>query len=247
MSEENVMTIDNPNLVLIVGESTTGKSSSLADLENPEGVMYLNVEGKPLPFKSKFQEFNLSDPYQIMEGFSAAEEDPDIHTIILDTATFAMDMFETLHVLTSTDTRAAWGQYAQFWKNLMYKYVGPSTKNVIILAHTMNEIDERFGVMGARIPVKGSLKGTGLEAFFTTIVATKVLSIKDLKSYENDLLTITEDDEMLGFKHVFQTRKTKKTVADRIRSPLRMWSTNETYIDANAQLVLGRLKEYYAD
>lgn len=247
MSDEQELTIDNNKLVCIVGESTMGKSSSLMGLKDPEGVMYLNLEGKPLPFKSKFNEYELSDPYQLYEGFREAEEDPDIHTIIVDSITFAMDMYETLHVVTSNDTRAAWGNYAQFFKNFMYKYVGPCTKNVIILAHVLNEVDERFGVMGAKIPVKGSLKNNGIEAYFTTIVSCKVLSLKDLKPFESKLLNITEDDEMLGFKHVYQTRKTKKTIAERMRSPLKMWGTNETYIDSNAQLVLDRLHEYYAD
>jgi hypothetical protein len=57
---------------------------------------------------------------------------------------------------------------------------------------------------------------------------------------------ITPEEEMLGFKHVFQTKLTKDTVGERIRSPLGMWSTPETFIDNNIQLVLERLKDYYA-
>lgn len=34
----------NDNLVLICGESTTGKSASLRNIPKPEGVMYLNCE-----------------------------------------------------------------------------------------------------------------------------------------------------------------------------------------------------------
>ena len=34
----------NDHLVLLCGKSATGKSASLMQLENPEGVMYLNCE-----------------------------------------------------------------------------------------------------------------------------------------------------------------------------------------------------------
>ena len=34
----------NDNLVLIGGESSGGKTASLRNLKNPEGVMYLNCE-----------------------------------------------------------------------------------------------------------------------------------------------------------------------------------------------------------
>lgn len=36
--------IVNDNLVLLVGKSAAGKSASLMNLPNPEGVMYLNCE-----------------------------------------------------------------------------------------------------------------------------------------------------------------------------------------------------------
>ncbi|MCI4435672.1 MAG: hypothetical protein JHC33_02520, partial [Ignisphaera sp.] len=59
------------------------------------------------------------------------------------------------------------------------------------------------------------------------------------------LLEITPEEEALGFKYVFQTRLTKETVNERIRSPLKMWSADETFIDNNLQYVIDRLHEYY--
>jgi len=44
---------------------------------------------------------------------------------------------------------------------------------------------------------------------------------------------------------LFQTRLTKETVNERIRSPMGMWTRNETYIDNNLQNVINRLHEYY--
>ena len=59
------------------------------------------------------------------------------------------------------------------------------------------------------------------------------------------MLTITEEEEMIGMKYVFQTRLTKETVYERIRSPMGMWRVDETYIDNDAQLVLNKLQQYY--
>lgn len=236
----------NDHLVLISGKSATGKSACLMGIENPEGVMYLNCENnKKLPFKSKFMELTVTDPLQVYEAFEEAENMPDIHTIVIDTATYLMDMFESTYVLTAADTRAAWGDYAQYWKKLMQQYVANSTKNVIFLAHTSDVMNETDQVMESFVKFKGSIMNNGVESYFSTVVSTKRVPLKDLKDYDNDLLDITEEDEILGFKYVFQTKLTKKTTGERIRSSLGMWDRKETFIDNNAQHLLGRLREYY--
>src|SRR5690606_20828793 len=92
----------NDNLVLIVGKSANGKSASLRNIKDPEGVMYLNCEsGKKLPFKAKFKNFVITDPLQVNEAFAHAEKRPDIHTIVIDTLTYLLDMYESQYVLNS--------------------------------------------------------------------------------------------------------------------------------------------------
>ena len=155
----------NDNLVLICGESTSGKSASMATLKNQEGVMYYNCEaGKKLPFPAKFRQFVITDPLQVYAGFSAAETDKfkDVHTIIVDSLTFLMDMYESVHVLTAADTQKAWSGYQQYFKNLMQQYVAASTKNVIFTAHTLATLNEAEHVMEKKVPVKGALKNNGL-------------------------------------------------------------------------------------
>lgn len=236
----------NDHLVLISGKSATGKSACLMGLENPEGVMYLNCENnKKLPFRSKFMELTVTDPLQVYEAFEEAENMPDVHTIVVDTATYMMDMFESMYVLTAADTRAAWGDYAQFWKKLMQQYVANSTKNVIFLAHTSDVMNETDQVMESFVKFKGSIMNNGVESYFSTVISTKRVPLKELKEYDNDMLEITEDDEAVGFKYVFQTKLTKKTTGERIRSSLGMWDRKETFIDNNAQHVVNRLREYY--
>ncbi len=237
----------NTQLVLISGESASGKSASLRNIPNQEKWMYLNCEaGKRLPFKNSFATFNISDPYQVYEGFDHATDNPDkFDGIIVDTITFLMEMMESVHVIPSTDTQKAWGAYAQFWKNLMQDKVVKFGKPVLMLGHTKTELDPAAHVMRTSVPVKGSLKNNGLEAYFSTVVTTKRVTIKDLETYGSKLLTLTDEDNDLGYKHVFQTKLTKATVGERIRSPMGMFSKEHTYIDNDAQLLLGHLNEFY--
>lgn len=241
--------MSNDHLVLISGESGTGKSMCLRNLKNPEGVMYLNCEaGKHLPFKAKFIKdpkgkvgFTVTDPMQVYGAFDHAETLPDCHTIVIDTATYLMDMYESVHVLTAEPklTMKAWGDYAQFWKKLMQHYVAKSTKNVIILAHAA-EVEQGDQTFKSVVKVKGSLMNQGIESFFSTVIMTKKVAIKDLT--ENSMLTVSEDETEDNFKYVFQTKPTKD---DRIRAPLAMFTRAERYTDNDAQHILDRLTEYY--
>lgn len=237
----------NDNLVLIAGKSATGKSACLAGLQNPEGVMYLNCEaGKKLPFRAKFKQYTITDPLQVYEAFDAAENMPEVHTIVVDTLTYLLDMYESLYVYNAANGQKAWGDFAQYFRNLMQTYVAKSTKNVIFLAHTSDTLNESEMVMETKVPVKGATKNNGIESYFSLVIATKKVPLKALKDYQSKLLTITPEEQALGFKYVFQTKLTKETVGERLRGPLGMFDTQETFTDNNAQLVMDRLHEYYA-
>lgn len=244
----------NDHLVLVCGKSATGKSASLRELTNPGGVMYLGTEsGKRLPFKAKFMAgpdgnpgFTIADPLQVYEALDFAETQPQVHTVAVDSQTYLMDMYESLYVQNSANTMKAWGDFAQYFKNLMQIYVARSTKNVIFTAHTLDTLNETDMVMETAVPVKGSLKNNGIESYFSVVIATKKVTIKSLESYQSALLNISPEEEALGFKYVFQTKLTKATVGERIRGPMGLFSTAETFIDNNMQLVLDRLHAYYA-
>lgn len=242
------MTINvNDNLVLVVGKSAAGKSASLMNIEKPEGVMYLNCEaGKKLPFRAKFKQYTVSDPMQILEAFDAAESMPDVHTIVIDTLTYLMEMYESQYVLKAANTMQAWGQYQQYFKELMQQKVANSSKNVIFLAHTADSYNESELVTETKVPVKGALKNNGVESYFSLVIAAKKVPLKVLKDYKNDYLNITPEDEALGYKHVFQTRLTKETVSERLRGPMGMWDQQETYIDNNIAFVMERINEFYS-
>lgn len=241
--------MSNDRLVLISGKSTTGKSASLRCLRNPEGVMYMCTEsGKDLPFKHKFKAANVIDPLQVPQAIVKAETMSDIHTCIVDSITYLMDQYESKYVLTATNTMQAWGEYAQFFKRLMQDNVAASTKNIIMTGHTLTTFKEGegSGEFETCVPIKGSLKNNGIESYFSVVISTKKMKLRDLEKYANPLLTITEEEEILGFKYVFQTKLTKDTVNERIRSPMGMWTVAETFIDNDVQLVIDKLDEYYS-
>lgn len=246
IANDPVAPVQNDQLVLISGKSGTGKSASLRNIRDQHRWMYLNCEaGKRLPFKNDFKQFVITDPYQVHEGIDFATDNSDFDGAIIDTSTFMMDMFETQYVNGSANTMQAWGQYAQFFKILMQQKVAAFRKPVIILAHTLDVLNEKAMEIETSVPIKGALKNQGVEAYFSTVVSTKKATLKDLEPYKSDLLHIDEDDTILGYKHVMQTRLTKTTVGERIRSPMGLFTRDQTFIDSDAQLLLDHLKAFY--
>lgn len=245
------MSDNNPHSILICGESGAGKSMSLYEMRDRDDVLYLNCEGgKPLPFKNKFKNKVITDPEDIIDWLEQLEDlgsENPYNFVVIDTISFMMDMYETVHVINSANTQKMWGEYAQFFKRL----VNASAKVdafFIFIGHLDRELDEEAGYYRTSVPVKGALKKKGLEAYFTTVINVSKETVKDLhKAPENALLTITDEDEELGYKHVFQTRTTKKTVGDRIRSPMGMWDRTELYINNDLAPVIKRLISYYED
>lgn len=237
----------NEQLVLIVGYSTTGKSASLRNIRNQERWVYLNCEaGKRLPFRNKFNSITVTDPYEVWNYFDEAIANiDDVDGIIIDSMTFLMDMFETQYVLGSADTMKGWSNYQQFFKVLMQQKVPAFKKPVIIIAHVRDDLDEKNMEMKTAVPIKGALKNNGVEAYFTTVVAAKKVPVKELEKYGSKMLTITEEEKELGFKHVFQTRLTKQTTGERLRAPMGMFEKSETYTDNDAQILLDHLNEFY--
>lgn len=237
----------NDQLVLICGASATGKSASLRNIRNQEKWLYLNTEaGKRLPFKNSFRSARVSDPLEVLATFDWATENiNEVDGIIIDSLTFLMDMFESKYVLTASNTMKAWSEYNQYFKTLMQDKVIKFQKPVIFIAHTLKILNENTGEFEVSVPIKGALKGQGVEAYFSTVVATKKMPLKDLTPYKSDLLHISEDEELVGFKYCFQTRITKTTTGERIRSPMGLFSKEQTFIDNDAQILLDHLNNFY--
>lgn len=241
----------NKQAPLISGASSTGKSASLANIRNQSDWMYLNAEHKELPFPSKFREFSIIEAAQINEALDYAYENQDAPDgpkgIIIDTLTFLFDIKETQDVYQASNGQQAWADFAQFFRIIFQEKVARLHIPVIFLAHTLTTIDEQ-GVSTTAVPVKGSLKNKGIEAYFSLVVSTKRMAIRELEAnpdYDKDLLHITDDDRDNGFKYVFQTRLTPKTLGERIRAPMKMFSKNQTFMDNDVQLLMDHVDRYY--
>lgn len=244
---EDIKQLDQ--LILIGGLSGAGKSASLRNIKNQEKWIYMCTEaGKKLPFKNKFIVANITDPIDVITYFDQCIANPDdVHGIIIDTISFLMDQFESQYVLTSVNIMKAWADYNQFFKKIMQQKVAKLGKPVLILTHIREDIDETTADKVVTAPIKGALRGTGVEAYFSTVVNTKKVPIKELEKYNSDLLEITDEDREVGYKHVFQTRITKNTIGERIRSPMGMFSREQTYMDNDAQKLLDHLNEFYSN
>jgi hypothetical protein len=236
----------NKHLVLIAGKSATGKTASLRTLKNPEGVLYMCCEsGKELPFPSKFLVMNVTDPLSVFKAFEKAEQTKEIHTIVLDSLDYLMAMFESTYVLTSSNTMKAWSNYGEYFRNLHQKVIAECSKNVIVIAHTSDAYREQDMLYETGVHIKGSVEKQGVESFYNLVIACKKLGLKDISEYSNDMLHITEEDEICQIKYVYQTRLTRDTVNEKIRGPIGLFSQQETYVDNDAQALLDRLHEYY--
>jgi len=239
--------MDN-RIVLVMGKASSGKTASLRNLKDPEGVLYLNYDGKGLPFKHSFKEVKVDDVAETLNYLDAVSEREDIHTVIIDTITFMMNMYETQYVVYSSNTMKAWGDYGQFYKQVLHK-CKVSGKNVIVLAHEDTAFVESEGIFDVRVPIKGAVAKIGVEADFEVILASKKVPLKKLEFLnKTPLLQPESTDEVYGFKYVFQTMIDKDTVNEKMRSPMGFWKyPEEKYINNDLQLVIDKLNEYFGE
>lgn len=85
------------NVVMLLGKSGTGKSTSIKTL-NPEETVIVNVLGKKLPFKGsstlynteKKNLFRIEDYQQMINLLQACDKQPHIKNIVLDDCIYIM-------------------------------------------------------------------------------------------------------------------------------------------------------------
>jgi hypothetical protein len=236
----------NNHIVLVMGKPNTGKSTSLRNLKNQDSMIYLNTDLKALPFKNKFMKaIDVADAMDVIGYVQQIEQTPAVTGAVLDTLTFLMSMYERQYVLNSANTQKAWGDYGNFYRDFIHA-IKSGTKDYAILAHEDTILNEQTMQMESKVPVKGSVGKTGVEADFTTILSTKEISIKKLEAYQNDLLHITDEEREDGVKRVFCTRISKEFIGDKTRSAMGLWKREELFIDNDLNQVFTRLREYYA-
>lgn len=237
----------NKNVVLVMGKPNTGKSTSLRNLPQ-ESMAYFNTDLKEIPFRDRFAaSVEIATATDILDYINEVEAQPEITGVVLDTLTFLMQMYERQFVVPFAGTKtgqAAWGDYGNFYRNLVHA-IKAGTKNYAILAHEASEYNEQSLRTDSFVPIKGAVGKVGVEADFTTILSTKQMPVKVLEQHPNKLLTITDAEREDGVKYVFQTRITKESAGEKMRSAMGLWNRDELYIDNDLALVFARLNEFY--
>lgn len=153
------------NLVMLYGQSGTGKSTSFRNF-GVEDVAVVNVSKKPLPFRSKLQVFNSSDYPSIANAISKCSA----KSIIIDDATYLMvDAFMRNAKVTGyqkyTDMAYDFNNLIELAKNL------PDDKIVYFVGHSDQADDgrEHFKTIGKMLDNYVTLEGK-----FTIVLKTVV-------------------------------------------------------------------------
>ena len=254
------METNNKLTILIEGVSGGGKSSSFQDIpaDLQKYVLFLNAEGKELPFSHDFCEFKINDPYHVHAALNRIikntpfkhKSGEEIHPklVALDSFTFLMDMFVAMYINTAADTRGAWGEYATFIRTTMLEKVAKMSIPFIATTHILQSDDMENMEKVSRAAIQGSIgKGNGLESYFTTIVYAKQLRLKEIEPFlaEATMLTLTKEELFDEKKHVFVTRPARQHSGDRIKSPRGMFSTKDLYMDNSIPKLITHINQFY--
>ena len=209
---------------LILGESGTGKSTSLRNL-NPENVLLIQAVRKPLPFRSTGW-----TPVIKGEGGSVYSTDDSAHIvaamrrttkpiIIIDDFQYVLANEFMRRVTDVESGNAAFAKYNEIarhaWDVLMQASTLEDHKRVYILSHTSTD---DFG--------KTKIKTIG--------------KLLDEKIVLEGLVTIVLRTVVANGKYLFST---KNSGADTVKSPIDLFADDQ--IDNDLKQVDDAIKTYY--
>jgi hypothetical protein len=217
--------------MLIYGESGTGKSTSLRNLDFSKTAL-CNVEGKALPFRGASKLLFHSKPKNLNEikmKLKEYIENPDIENIIFDSITMFGDNILYPEIVKTTvnergepDTRSGWQLYKD---NLvaMLDYCKKSGKNFIFIA-LEKEVYNKKEMVEKTVPsIQGSMANS-LSSHFTYVFYSS---------------TIEEDGEL---KYVFQTNRTIDRKDVTAKTPMGMFDS--LYIENDVKKAIERMEEW---
>lgn len=164
-------------LVMIYGQSGTGKSTSLRNFKN-EDVAVVNVSGKPLPFRGGIKPYNSDNYTKIMTAISKT----DRKSIVIDDATYLMvNEFMRTAKQTGyqkyTDMACSFNQLIEFAASL------PDDKIVYFMGHSDQADDgrEHFKTIGKMLDNYVTVEGR-----FTIVLKTVVQDGKYMFATQNN-------------------------------------------------------------
>lgn len=229
-------------LIGVVGESGTGKSTSIENLK-PEETFIINVANKPLPFrgaKRKYTPLNKENP----NGNYAATFNPEtisklmkmisdkrteVKTLIIEDSSYitSFEIFDRAKENSYTKQVEIADHYARILRTVQDLR---DDLMVIIITHPDVEYDSMGQIVKRKIKTYGKMtdKYMTLDGLFTYILFSGVL--------------LAEDGEEQP-RYIFETNDpTKISTA---KSPKGVFT--DRYIDNDLQFVIEKIREYNED
>lgn len=200
--------------VLIIGKSGAGKSFSLANLP-PDKTALINVLGKPLPFKGRFDQIITDDYAKIMGAIKAAKRE----IIVIDDMGYLMtNAFMRNH--------AAQGAGNAIFQ--LYNSIGDTFWNLIEMVRRLPDNKRVYMMMHEDVNEFGAVKPKTIGRMI------------DEKCCLEGMFTICLRCIISNGKHVFRTQSDGLDVA---KSPLGMFDADE--IPNDLAMVDRAICEYY--
>lgn len=153
-------------LVMVIGQSGSGKSTSLRNFKDNEAFV-INVSGKPMPFKNNGVKVWRSTNYQ---NITKAISEAPSKSIIIDDSTYLM----TTEFMRTAQIKG-YDKYTEmacnFYNLLQAAAALPEDKIVYFLGHVDLDTNgnERFKTIGKMLDEKVTLEG-----WFTIVLKTDV-------------------------------------------------------------------------
>ena len=158
-------------LCFVLGQSGTGKSRSLKNFKSDE-LAYINVSGKPLPFKGKFSETIVSHDYREIERFI---KNCSAKSIAIDDSTFLMSFQKWDKAFEKNFEK--WTELGKNFTDLLRTCAfNVSNDKIVYFLHHIDSSDD--GRTMAKCLGKMINQDATLEAFFTIVLSTAVIDGK---------------------------------------------------------------------
>ena len=225
------------NLVIVLGASGAGKSTSIKTL-NPQETVVLNVLGKDLPFKGSranytreklnlIQPTNWENVVSMMQSIS--DKKPDVHNIVIDDAIYIM---RTEFFDRSKETGFnKYNELADHFRRIIAD--GNSLRSDITVLMMLNT--EAVEADGSVIGYKASTVGKLLDKMYNP-----------LESVSITLFAQPKYDDKGKPEFGFWTHPMKVNgIEIPAKSPAEMFE--DDFIPNSLQLVLDKMHEYYGE
>lgn len=217
-------------LIALVGDTGTGKSSSIQYLNSKETYI-INIAGKELPFKGSSKLYNtenknyknVEEPKEVLSLLrTISEKALHIKNIIIEDGNYLMG-FTLVNKATETGY-TKFSVMAQDMKNLIQGAKLLREDLTIIYSSHQEEVEDEGTVLTYKMKTAGKLIDSQLklEGLFTVVI----YAVPEIKGDKTDYL--------------FITNRYKKYPA---KSPQGMFS--ELKIENNMQIVIDTVNEYY--